>query len=166
MEQKTCTRCNTPKSLVDDFHKNKRSKDGRARWCKVCALEYTHDYRQSNQDRVQSWSKGTNEDKQRRKVAHVAEVRAWLDDIKASTPCSDCGNQYPAVCMDFDHVGDDKKKDVARMVGDGYSKSAILEEIEKCELVCANCHRIRTHASGRARPWDERKRVYDRASWR
>jgi hypothetical protein len=59
-------------------------------------------------------------------------------------PCCDCGMRYPPVCMDFDHVRGVKITNVAAMIGHPYSKEEILAEIEKCDLVCANCHRIRT----------------------
>ena len=44
----------------------------------------------------------------------------------------------------IDHLRD-KKYNVSRMVHDGFSCKAIKKEIEKCQVVCANCHRIRTH---------------------
>lgn len=59
-------------------------------------------------------------------------------------PCLDCGRSFPPVCMDFDHrPGTVKSIDVARLVSQG--PAIMLEEIEKCDLVCSNCHRIRTH---------------------
>lgn len=46
--------------------------------------------------------------------------------------------------MDFDHVRGIKKYNIAHMVKLAYSIEAIKKELEKCELVCSNCHRIRT----------------------
>lgn len=51
---------------------------------------------------------------------------------------------YHFSAMDFDHVRDDKIMDLSRMVTGGKSLTMIKAEITKCELVCANCHRIRT----------------------
>jgi hypothetical protein len=48
--------------------------------------------------------------------------------------------------MDFDHVGEDKTANVCRLMNHGWQ--TILAEIAKCELVCANCHRIRTQKRG------------------
>lgn len=70
-------------------------------------------------------------------------VIALVNDLK-SAPCTDCGNTFPAVCMDFDHVRGVKVANVCTMVHEGMSQGMVLREIEKCELVCANCHRIRT----------------------
>lgn len=62
-------------------------------------------------------------------------------------PCVDCGVQYQHYVMDFDHT-DTKTKttNINRMINfHSYSKEKILKEIKKCDLVCANCHRIRTY---------------------
>lgn len=64
-----------------------------------------------------------------------------MESLK-NKPCMDCGNSYPPECMDFDHTSDNKEFNVSKRRR--ASKRKILEEIAKCELVCANCHRIRT----------------------
>lgn len=46
--------------------------------------------------------------------------------------------------MEFDHVKGVKRMNVGNLVTGGYSEKSIIEEIEKCDLVCANCHRMRT----------------------
>ena len=61
-------------------------------------------------------------------------------------PCADCGGEFPPYLMDFDHVGGDKLDDICGMRRRTVSREAIRVEIEKCEVVCANCHRARTHA--------------------
>lgn len=69
--------------------------------------------------------------------------RTAIDKFK-EVPCADCGQAYPPVCMDFDHVEDNKLFDVGR--GKHRPWESIMAEIEKCEVVCANCHRLRTEA--------------------
>lgn len=67
--------------------------------------------------------------------------------LKETTPCADCHRTYPFCCMDFDHrEGTVKSYNVGSMVAHGYSIDLIMTEIAKCDLVCANCHRIRTQA--------------------
>lgn len=62
-----------------------------------------------------------------------------------SQPCIDCKIVYPYYVMDFDHLDAfEKHSDVSRLSG-RVSDIKLLQEIAKCELVCANCHRIRTH---------------------
>lgn len=68
-----------------------------------------------------------------------------IDDYKASHPCSDCGLSFPPECMDFDHRdGVSKTTEVSRMRVATAPWSRIQEEMAKCDLVCACCHRIRT----------------------
>jgi hypothetical protein len=65
----------------------------------------------------------------------------WFASLKTGKPCTDCRVVYPYYVMDWDHLSD-KKFQLSRI---RYcSKERILAEIAKCELVCANCHRIRT----------------------
>ena len=66
-----------------------------------------------------------------------------LDKFK-DKPCMDCGVKYPPYVMDFDHKKD-KLFNISGKVLGGMSFKKLLLEIEKCDLVCANCHRIRTY---------------------
>lgn len=66
----------------------------------------------------------------------------WLQQYKSNTPCADCGKRYHFCVMDFDHVRGDKKRNLGKLGGTGWT--GLFEEIAKCDLVCANCHRLRT----------------------
>jgi len=69
--------------------------------------------------------------------------RRQLIQASKNVPCTDCGIKYPPYVMDFDHLHDK----VFTLGTNSGSKGvkATLEEIGKCEVVCANCHRERTH---------------------
>lgn len=67
--------------------------------------------------------------------------RCWLDSLKTG-PCKDCNRSFPPEAMDFDHVRGLKFAGIAQMWG--CSKTKLLAELRKCELVCACCHRVRT----------------------
>ena len=56
--------------------------------------------------------------------------------------CADCKGKFPPECMDFDHVRGEKSFNLA--IALTHSMKRILNEVAKCDLVCANCHRIRT----------------------
>lgn len=79
----------------------------------------------------------------KRKV--VAEKILFINAHKAR-PCIDCGHEFPPCAMDFDHVRGIKRRNVALMKTNSYQ--TISEEIAKCDLVCANCHRVRTWKRG------------------
>lgn len=68
-----------------------------------------------------------------------------LRKMKEENPCTDCGEFYPYYVMDYDHLdGSTKIANVSHVLTKS-GVAAMLREIEKCELVCANCHRVRTH---------------------
>jgi len=70
-------------------------------------------------------------------------LKRKLAEIKEASGCVDCGiNNH--IILDFDHIKE-KKYNISRMIHDGFSWKAIKKEIEKCEIVCANCHRLRTY---------------------
>jgi len=72
------------------------------------------------------------------------EVIEYVDSLK-SVPCLDCGNSFPTVCMDFDHLPEfEKEFNITDGIRKGYSIERLRIEIAKCEVVCSNCHRIRT----------------------
>ena len=84
------------------------------------------------------------EGKWREEGAKAIALKNWMIEIK-SKPCHDCGITYDVCCMDFDHIdGTEKTYNVGSMFAHHYSKELIEKELDKCELVCANCHRIRT----------------------
>jgi hypothetical protein len=72
---------------------------------------------------------------------YAARGRAFLASLK-NRPCADCGGRFPPECMDFDHVRGDKTIGLAQMIT--YTRAAIEAEAEKCDIICSNCHRIRT----------------------
>jgi hypothetical protein len=79
-----------------------------------------------------------------RKRQHRQNILSELRALK-SVPCMDCKKTYPYYVMDYDHRdGTIKSGNVALLAFRG-GRNVMLREIEKCDLVCANCHRERTH---------------------
>ncbi len=66
-------------------------------------------------------------------------AREWYKEYKSNLWCQRCGEDHPA-CLEFHHR-DSKKYEVSSMVNSGYSVASILKEIQKCDVLCANCHR-------------------------
>lgn len=137
MALKRCSKCNYEK---DEVEFSRRRKDGpRLNQCKACVKAYQaahyHTNKQQYFDRNASY---------RKKVAELVKAMK-------QKPCADCGQSYPPWVMNFDHREEEIKfNDVSRLTGNS-SLGIVLREIEKCDVVCANCHRQRTHERRMAR---------------
>lgn len=77
---------------------------------------------------------------------------AFLTNLKESTPCADCGMRYPFYVMQFDHLGEKRFTISERKT---ISLETLKKEIEKCEIVCANCHAVRTYIRSKAEGLDD-----------
>ncbi len=82
-----------------------------------------------------------NKNDPRKKRFHERN-RNYKDDYKRSHPCVDCGNSDIRV-LEFDHVRGIKLLTIANT--SSFSFSRLVEEIDKCDVRCANCHRIKTY---------------------
>lgn len=71
----------------------------------------------------------------------VARKRAYIRQQK-DNPCTDCGIKYPYYVMDFDHKGE-KLFNIGWIASQSWKQ--IYAELAKCDLVCSNCHRERSH---------------------
>jgi len=72
------------------------------------------------------------------------KIRLYLREYKENLGCLDCGEKYPFFMLDFDHRPGEEKMFNLSHLRQFSSMEKVLEEIEKCDVVCANCHRIRT----------------------
>ncbi|HBT0444874.1 TPA: hypothetical protein MA058_003532 [Klebsiella pneumoniae] len=129
MQLKYCGRCFKYKEL-DLFSKNKSRKDGLNNYCKVCMKSYLKNHYNNNKRYYIDKAKN-NSDK------YLVE---FIDFLKMQS-CKDCGNSDIRV-LEFDHKHD-KCFNISDKVGQVPLKT-LLPEIEKCDIVCANCHKIRT----------------------
>jgi hypothetical protein len=97
------------------------------------------------------WHQANPENKAKQAAMRATRKKTTLEYVssyKERHGCFDCGNHFPARVLDFDHVNDDKEGGIATMVTNGDNLEKIVAEISKCQVVCANCHRIRTHKRG------------------
>ena len=134
VETRQCRRCGQDKPFTE-FH---RWRDGYQSWCKPCRAEYAAAHYQKNKAHRQAQNK-------RRQVA----FRTWYTELKAGKACADCGLVFHPAAMHWDHLpGRKKTAPLGWLVRLG-SRQRVLEEIAKCELVCANCHAVRTVTRGK-----------------
>ena len=112
---KTCKSCNE-KLDISKFGVNNSKKDNLAVYCLSCCREaYT-----------------------KRRI----EAQTFILDYLANNPCVQCGESDIRV-LEFNHLRD-KSFNIARRASKGATKKLLIKEIEKCEVLCANCHRKHT----------------------
>jgi hypothetical protein len=132
VEAKRCPRCDLSKP-VEEFHRWGQ-RDGRQVYCKACRRAYDADYHR------RTWG----ERRRGQKRARQRELAAWYRGLKAGRPCADCGSVFPAEAMHWDHLpGVVKHGNLSDLLRGG-NRERIAAEIAKCELVCSNCHAVRT----------------------
>jgi len=136
MTVKKCSKCNIEKD-INDF--NSKGVGKLQPYCRACDNKHAREYYEKNRDRIKSQSN-------RAKRIRVANISKEIRELKESTPCLDCGKNYPYYVMDFDHITGDKVGNISHMIQSGATRK-IKEEVEKCEIVCANCHRERTYGN-------------------
>lgn len=127
---KKCTMCKESKEL-DNFHKNKKKKDGYNNVCKLCRKEYHSKWYSENKECVLEHNK-----------KNKIRIKDFVLDYLSKNSCVDCGESDPIV-LEFDHQRD-KEFNISEGLSKMISKDRIMNEILKCEVVCANCHKRRT----------------------
>jgi hypothetical protein len=131
--RKRCSRCGKKKP-AGEFGWHRKERRQRDAYCLPCRSEYGKAHYRANRQRY------IDKAAQRRKVV-VTERMRYLVGYFKDHPCTDCGELDPVV-LEFDHIGA-KTFDIGKALHER-SWEAILEEIECCQVVCANCHRRRT----------------------
>lgn len=122
-----------------------KSKPRKDCYCRPCRSAYHREhYQKRRQHYIDLARKRTDE--------QLDQRMKYIHDYLLAHPCSDCGERDPVV-LEFDHLGD-KSFHVGYGVR-SHAWESVLAEIEKCEVVCCNCHRRRTTLRGGFR----------RASW-
>ena len=128
-----CRQCHTDKS-ENDFHWKNKQQDKKHVICKTCACERSKRHRRQNIEKYKIY------DKERQKQ-HSIMIGEFLWNYKLQHPCA-CGESDPLV-LDFDHIKD-KAFGIAAARWQRKSLEAIRQEIAKCVVRCANCHRRKT----------------------
>jgi hypothetical protein len=129
--KKICSKCNIAKAL-DEFNFRQKSKEIRHAYCKDCGKLLTKSHYQRNKKQYMD-----------KNLRSLKKRREFVQKMK-NKPCADCGIVYPYYVMDFDHRENETKEFGLHKVTQK-ALGALKREIEKCDVVCANCHRERTH---------------------
>jgi hypothetical protein len=132
-QTRRCGRCSQSKPVAE-FAWRRKARGQRDNYCRSCRAEYKQEHYAANRARYIAAAL--------RRSRRIARERAeYLVRFFRTRPCSDCGETDPLV-LEFDHLRD-KSFNIAKGLRD-HSWAAVLAEIDKCDVVCANCHRRRT----------------------
>ena len=132
---KKCPSCLKEKSATE-FHKRSRAKDGLQSMCKDCNRTQRNQYYKSARGKAINNASGRKWSEQ---------IRIKLVEFLVDKECQDCGLKDFRI-LEFDHRDPKQKSfNIGEATSTGnYGWSTILTEIDKCDIVCSNCHRIRT----------------------
>lgn len=136
---KTCTKCLIEKH-EEFFNWKNKAKNTRHAMCKACCSHaQKHQYKRTDTGAINRRLSNKRGDQMRRK-----RNREFVWNYLSQNPCGQCGETDPIV-LEFDHRDPSLKiTEVCTMVGGGWGLQKIEEEIAKCDILCANCHRRRT----------------------
>lgn len=134
-KSRRCSKCGETKPETEFYWKNRSL--GRLRSdCRTCFKRVSAAHYAKNTDYYVGKAK-------ERKAMQREVLRGVIDNAR-DRPCSDCENTFPVVVMQFDHVRGEKDFNVSEAPYAGYSVERVRAEIAKCDVVCANCHAVRT----------------------
>lgn len=103
--------------------------------------KYYKNHREERLRKNKLWHEKNPEKVRECRRRYTKEIRKYVNNYKLSRGCSICGYNKCANALEFHHEENDKEFNVGSMVGSGYSLKMIKEEMDKCEVLCANCHR-------------------------
>jgi hypothetical protein len=87
---------------------------------------------------------GQKEKTLKRQNDQRAKISRFISGVKDNQHCTDCGVAYRYWQLEFDHLGD-KEFTIGKFRSHTTDLTKIKKEIDKCEIVCSNCHRDRTY---------------------
>ena len=133
MKVKICGGCKQEKPL-SEFYNNKSKKDGKQSCCKLCTNKAVNNHYTNN--------KKYYKDKRGKRAYGIRE---WVRELKSTLACTACGENHPAT-LDFHHRNPQEKDlEISKMSTYGWSVERMQKEIDKCDVLCSNCHRKLHH---------------------
>jgi len=126
--KKICTKCKVEKNTTE-FNKKNRNKDGLSSQCREC-----------NKLNLKAHYNNNKKYYKERNINKRNELKEWFLEYKKTLKCSVCSESRYWV-LDFHHRDPNKKEGAISYLLGRYGKNKALKEIEKCDVVCANCHR-------------------------
>lgn len=131
---KKCKQCGVLKPL-SEYNKRSQNKDGLNTKCRQCTKANAKKHYHTNPSRKLTIMNRTKEncDKKKDYILNYLNIH----------PCAKCG-ESDIRCLEFNHLKN-KEHNIADMLRNNRSLLAIQSEIDKCEVLCANCHAKHSH---------------------
>jgi len=129
---RTCSLCKIAKP-VSEYHNHKNGKDGLRSRCKECNRTEARRHYQKNPTPYKTRARTSRK--------HIAAfARDWLRALKGRMGCCLCGISNPVV-LEFHHLNQ-SQKELAVTTSISKGKATLQRELERCVVVCANCHKL------------------------
>lgn len=132
--EKVCSKCKISKNK-SEFRVNKSKKDGLQNYCIPCDKENQKQWYLKNSEKHRE--KNSKRTKETTKIS-----RQYVLDHLKDHHCVECGEADPIV-LEFHHLRD-KSIGISKLISQGYSLDTLKQEMDKCEVLCANCHKRKT----------------------
>ena len=133
-----CSKCKKEKD-ASEFYLHHKTR------CKECMKKYNRWWQKENPDKVKKSRKGTYA---RQRIYYLnwmrnkrEKNRSWFIGYKKTHPCEICG-QSDIRCLEFHHIDGRRKGEMLISALVHMNREKLLEEIKKCQMLCANCHAI------------------------
>lgn len=128
INHKICLRCNKDK-LFEEFNFKNKKKNTRQAHCRECHQE----------ESAKRYKQYIDYYKEKSKKDRL-EIVEWFNNYKKSLKCYICGED-DSCCLDFHHRDvKEKEQNISNAVHRNWSINRLLKEIEKCIVLCRNCH--------------------------
>ena len=103
----------------------------------------SEEYKEYQRNYQRSWHQRHKEKRLAKVYERKAAIHEYIQSIKNQLCCAVCGERHPAT-LQFHHLNsEDKTFAIGKAVYRGFSLDRIKKEIQKCIVLCANCHLIR-----------------------
>lgn len=125
---KKCTKCKKEKDFCE-FNKRSSASSGLSAQCKECNKQNLKNHYKKNKEYYRVKAK-----------KYKDEFRDFINIHKETKGCFKCGESRHWV-LDFHHLDDNKEYNIAEILQKSQSYTKLKTEMDKCEVVCSNCHR-------------------------
>lgn len=96
--------------------------------------------RKNNKEQCKEYYRKNAEKRSQIVRARQKKILEEIQEYKLKIGCARCGYNKSARALSFHHTSKDKEHNVSKMCSSGFKIERIMEEVEKCECLCMNCH--------------------------